>query len=80
MIWAAGMTSFLVADAAEGAAKVGPPYHLGIVQAAPIVGALWGIVLWREFTGGGSRTKALVGAMLFLFLVGLALVSMAPMY
>ena len=79
IVWAAGLVAYLVATA-EGAAKIGPPYQFGIAQAAPIIGALCGIIFWREFGGGGSRTKALAGGMLFLFLAGLALVSMAPMY
>ena len=80
MIWVSGLIAYLAASAAEGPAKVGPPYQFGIVQGAPIVAALLAMFLFGEFSGGGSRTRTLVWGMLFLFLAGLALISMAPMY
>jgi glucose uptake protein len=45
-----------------------------------MVGALWGVLVWREFAGGGARVNALLVLMFVLFLAGLGLVSVAPLY
>jgi glucose uptake protein len=45
-----------------------------------MVSALWGLLVWKEFAGGGSKVNALLVIMLVLFAVGLGLVSIAPLY
>ena len=80
MVWAVGLISNLAASAAEGSAKAGPAESYGIGQGATMVSALWGIFVWREFAGADSRVKALVAAMLVLFVAGLAMVSIAPLH
>ena len=48
-------------------------YAIG--QSAPMVAALWGIFVWREFANAGLRAKAYLGLM-FLF-YGLAIFMVA---
>ena len=80
MIWAVGLLAALVAATGEGNAKVGPAVSYGIGQGATMVSALWGILVWREFAGANSKVKGLVAGMLVLFISGLVLISMAPLY
>ncbi len=80
VVWCVGLISNLVAASGEGNAKVGPAVSYGIGQGATMVSALWGILVWREFAGAGSKVKGLVAGMLILFLGGLTLVSIAPLH
>jgi glucose uptake protein len=56
---------------------VGIAISVGIGGGAPMVGALWGIFLWREFAEGSRSAKLLIAAALLLYAVGLAAMSIA---
>jgi glucose uptake protein len=45
-----------------------------------MVGALWGILVWKEFSGGGILVNRLLLLMFLLFLTGLVIISIAPLY
>jgi glucose uptake protein len=45
-----------------------------------MISALWGIFLWKEFAGADLRVRLLLVIMFVLFLTGLGLVSVAPLY
>jgi glucose uptake protein len=49
-------------------------------QGATLISALWGLLVWREFAGATSRVRILLALMLILFVGGLGLVSIAPLY
>jgi len=38
------------------------------------------VVVWKEFTGGSPLVNRLIALMFALFLIGLAVVSIAPLY
>lgn len=57
---------------AAGKAGAAVSYALG--QGAPMVAALWGVFVWKEFKGAGGSVKRLLGLMFLLFVVGLALI------
>jgi glucose uptake protein len=73
------VASFAGASAPEKV-QVGPVIGYAIGQGAAIVGALWGILVWREFAGADPRVRILLGVMLILFVCGLATVSLAPLF
>ena len=50
-------------------------YAIG--QSAPMVGALWGILAWKEFAGGGSRAKAYLVLMFIFYGLAIFLVARA---
>ena len=52
-------------------------YALG--QGATMISALWGLLVWKEFAGANSHVKMLLTIMIVLFLVGLGMVSVAPL-
>jgi glucose uptake protein len=37
-----------------------------------MIGALWGVFVWREFKDGPPGTRGLLAAMFFFYLLGLA--------
>ena len=80
MIWSVGMVSNFVASSASKAATVGPAVSYAIGQGATLVSTLWGLLLWKEFAGADSKVRGLVILMLLLFVGGLAMLSVAPLY
>jgi glucose uptake protein len=90
IVWGIGTVSFLVASSATRSGgtelNAAPVPLLGTAAAtalgwgAPIVAALWGLLVWKEFRDGGSREWSFAAVALVLFAAGLALVSLAPVY
>ena len=70
VIWGTGMVFNLVAASFTGVAI---SYAIG--QSAPMVAALWGVLVWKEFAGAGSRAKIYL-ALMFVF-YGLAILLVA---
>jgi glucose uptake protein len=68
VIWNIGMSFNIIASTAAGAAL---SYGLG--QGATMIGAFWGVFVWKEFRGAPRGTNSLLGAMFFFYLVGLAI-------
>jgi glucose uptake protein len=50
-------------------------YAIG--QSAPMVAALWGLLVWREFAGAGSRAKIYLALMFVFYVVAILLVARA---
>lgn len=71
MIWCLGTAFNYIAAGRAGAAV---SYALG--QGAPMIAAIWGVFIWREFRGS-KGTSGLLGAMFALYVVGLALIVIA---
>jgi len=80
VLWCAGTIANFVGSSAPEAVQVGPAISLALGQGAAMVSALWGVVVWREFAGADSRIKSLLIIMFVLFVAGLAMVSVAPLY
>lgn len=59
------------------AGLVGIAISVGVGSGAPMVGALWGVFVWREFATGSPRAKALIAAALALYVIGVAAMSIA---
>jgi glucose uptake protein len=80
MIWCAGaIASFVASEQSEGV-RVGPAISYAFGQGATMVSALWGLLVWKEFAGAGKNVRMLLGLMLLLFVGGLALISLAPVF
>jgi glucose uptake protein len=72
-IWGTGTVFNFVAASFTGVAI---SYAIG--QAAPMVAAVWGVFVWREFAGADTRAKTYL-TLMFLFYI-LALVAIASAY
>jgi glucose uptake protein len=53
--------------------QVGIALAMAIGQANPLVAALWGVFVWREFKGAPRRSKLLLLLMFALYIAGLVL-------
>jgi len=80
MIWATGTIANFAAASSPESVQVGPAISYAIGQGATMVSALWSLLVWNEFAGAGPRVRLLVVIMLILFVCGLGLVSVAPLY
>ena len=71
-IWCLGTSfSYIAAGKAGGAIA----YALG--QGAPMIAALWGVFIWKEFKGADKKTNWLIALMFLLFIVGLGIIAYA---
>lgn len=71
-IWCLGTAlSYITAEKAGAAIS----YALG--QGAPMVAALWGIFIWKEFKGSSKQVYGLLAFMFAFFIAGLALIVAA---
>jgi glucose uptake protein len=59
------------------AGLVGVAVSWGIGSGAPMVGALWGIFLWKEFRGADRAAIAMIAVSLALYATGVVLVAVA---
>jgi glucose uptake protein len=80
LLWFAGAIFNFVAARAEGPALVGPAVSYAMGQGATLITALWGLIVWKEFAGAGSKVRTQLAVMLALFVAGLLAVSVAPLY
>jgi glucose uptake protein len=71
-IWGLGTVLSYICAGKAGAAI---SYALG--QGAPMIAALWGVFIWKEFKGSSKSTKWLIALMFILFIIGLSLVVAA---
>ncbi len=73
--WAVGTISNFVASYAK---MVGPATSYALGQGATMVGAIWGVFVWKEFAGANTKTKRLLALMFVFFIIGLTCVELAP--
>ena len=71
------LACFVVAGAPEEAVS-SPGTISALLQAAPLLAALWGIFVWKEFKQGDARSLAYLTIMLFLLLAGLVMLAQTP--
>lgn len=80
MIWITGTICNFAAASAPEEVNVGPAVSYALGQGATMVSVLWGLFVWKEFSDAGPKVRSLLTAMFVLFGVGLAMVSIAPLF
>ena len=68
VIWSLGMCFNVIASTKAGAALA---YGLG--QGATLIGAFWGVFIWREFKNAPKGTSVFLAAMFLFYLLGLGI-------
>ncbi|MDD3036949.1 GRP family sugar transporter [Bacteroides sp.] len=71
-IWGLGTALSYIAAGKAGAAI---SYALG--QGAPMIAALWGVFIWKEFSGSSKKIDLLLTIMFILFILGLILIILS---
>jgi len=71
-IWGTGTVFNFVAASFTGVAI---SYAIG--QSAPMVAALWGLFVWKEFAGSGGRANKYLAAMFGCYILAIVLVAKA---
>jgi glucose uptake protein len=66
VIWSIGMSFSIIASTAAG-----PALAYGLGQGATMIGAFWGVFVWKEFKGAPRGTGRLLAAMFVFYLLGL---------
>jgi len=77
IIWCTGAVFNFVASRAH---VVGPAVSYSIGQGATMISACWGVFVWREFSTASARAKTYLFWMFVLFVAGLSLVALAPIF
>lgn len=72
VVWGLGTILSYIAAGKAGAAI---SYALG--QGAPMIAALWGVFVWKEFKGADSISKILLAVMFAFFVLGLGIIVIA---
>lgn len=68
VIWNTGMGLNLIAST-----KAGPALSYGLGQGATMIGAIWGVFIWKEFKGASFGTGCLLAAMFLFYMLGLGI-------
>lgn len=71
-VWGLGTTFTFVPMAMVGTALA---YAIG--QSNPLVAALWGVFVWKEFHAAPKKSRVLVGTMFALYVLGLLLLTLS---
>jgi glucose uptake protein len=71
-IWGIGTVFNLVAGNSIGLAI---SYAIG--QSAPMVAALWGVLVWKEFAGANKQARAYLAMMFLFYFLAILLVARA---
>jgi len=71
-IWGTGGVFNFVA-----AGFVGVSIAYAVGQAAPMVAALWGVFIWKEFRGANARARGYLAAMFVFYVLALVAISRA---
>jgi len=66
VIWNLGMSLSIIASGAAG-----PALSYGLGQGATMIGAIWGVFIWKEFKGAPPGTDGLLASMFLFYLIGL---------
>jgi len=75
-LWIAGSIAALTTSGTLSAFQVQGQLSAALADAVPVLGALWGLLAWREFRGGG-RALPLMAAALALWIAGASMVVIA---
>lgn len=71
-VWCLGTAFSYIASG-----EAGPAISYALGQGAPMVAAVWGVFVWKEFRGASMLVKRLLALMFVLFVGGLALIISA---
>jgi len=75
LVWGVGTLANFVASSVP---MIGPATSFSMGEGNTMISALWGVFVWREFSGATRGTRLLLALMFFAFLLGLTSIALAP--
>ncbi len=75
IVWAAGLVGSLLVPAATGEGALPPSLTFALLNGAPLLAALWGLLVWREYKGASGAAAGLALVSLLLLGAGVGLVA-----
>ena len=80
VVWCTGILAAMVSSSVPEQMQAAPLTRYLLLEGAPVLAALWGILVFREFKSRDVRVIALGMLMIALFVCGLVMVGLAPIY
>jgi glucose uptake protein len=80
ILWSVGLLAALIEGSVPLSIQANPAVATALIFGAPVLASLWGIFAWSEFKGTTQGVKSLLLGMVVVFMAGLALVALAPMF
>ncbi len=71
-VWGLGTVLSYIASG-----KIGASISYALGQGAPMIAALWGVFIWKEFKGSKNIVNILLTLMFILFIIGLGMIAIA---
>ncbi|MEO8100042.1 MAG: hypothetical protein ABI811_20245 [Acidobacteriota bacterium] len=78
VVFVGGLLSGLVILGIPPAIQISPVISFLLSHSGPLVAALWGLLIWREFAGAPTRVTMMLAAMFVMLLAGLGIIAVAP--
>jgi glucose uptake protein len=75
LIWGVGTIANFVASFVP---MIGPATSFSMGEGNTMISALWGVFVWKEFRGAGSRVRVYLALMFLCFLLGLTSIALSP--
>jgi glucose uptake protein len=72
IVWGLGTSFNFVA-----ASKLGVPISYAIGQSAPMIAALWGVLVWKEFAGASRKAWVYLALMFVLYVAAVTVIALA---
>lgn len=80
IVWCVGLAANLVASSVPPDVHVGPAVSYGLGQGTVMISTLWGLLVWKEFSDSQEKSRLFIWLSVPVFIVGLTLISVAPLY
>jgi glucose uptake protein len=78
-MWTVAVLASLVAEDAE-VVQADPVWVYLLTRGGAFLAAVLGLWVWKEYMGSTMRVKTMLAAMVVMFLAGIALIALAPVY
>ena len=75
VVWCVGVETALIAAMGQGPAKVAPPVVFAASRGSMVLGALWGVIAWKEFFDGDTRSKSYIWMTILLLAGGVIMIT-----
>jgi glucose uptake protein len=80
VLWCTGVLAAMIAAGVPDEIQGGPVLGYVLGHAWPVLAAVWGVIVFREFKDGDTRVNILAVMLLVLFLCGLGMIAVGPLY